>query len=106
MHYSPGYIPKTTLPTRLAQTTATLIDHFFIKVSKDLSTATAGISMNNISDHLPYFICIKNFHNTKPKTKYVKMYPNYNNALSNFKQELQSSEITAKFNIFRKYQHK
>ena len=43
--------------------------------------------MNNISDHLPYFICLKNFHNTKPKTKYVKIYLNYNNALSNFTQE-------------------
>ena len=51
-----GFFPKITLPTRLSSRNCTLIDNFLCKLSHGFSQATAGVLINTISDHLPYFI--------------------------------------------------
>jgi hypothetical protein len=57
MLISNGYIPKITLPTRLTKNSSTLLDNFLCKTSHDYNDTVAGILMNNLSDHQPYFLC-------------------------------------------------
>jgi len=51
---SSGYMPLITNPTRIAKSTATLIDNIF---TNNLSRTkhSSGILINDISDHLPIF---------------------------------------------------
>ena len=46
--YTSGLIPLITKPTRLQDTSATLIDNIF---TSSLSVTIAGILLNDISDH-------------------------------------------------------
>ena len=64
-----GMIPQITKPTRITQTSATLIDN--VIVSKKLSTHTESrIMIENISDHLPSLVSISNFdHIQKERVK-------------------------------------
>ena len=55
--FSLGFIPSITLPTRLTNTSATLIDNVFtnnIISNRHIS----GILLSDMSDQLPYFYCI------------------------------------------------
>ena len=55
--FSLGFIPSITLPTRLTDTSVTLIDNVFtnnIISNRHIS----GILLSDMSDHLPYFYCI------------------------------------------------
>ena len=52
-----SYFPNVTLPTRLTDTSNTLIDNVFNNSAK--FEAVSGILINNISDHHPIFIIIK-----------------------------------------------
>ena len=70
---SNGFIPKISLPTRITDTSATLIDNIFIKLSDNFSTATAGILYQRISDHQPCFVTL-DFLNIPVKTpRYIKV---------------------------------
>ena len=89
---SHGYVPKITQPTRLTQRKGTLIDNFFMKLSNNSFTTTAGILLSNISDHLPYFICLENFSRFKTPSKLVKVFPSYLESSNKLKQELQKPE--------------
>ena len=51
---SHGLCPVLTLPSRIAQNSATLIDNVFSNVHNKLSH-NSGILETNISDHFPYF---------------------------------------------------
>jgi len=93
-----GYVPKITLPTRLGEKSGTLIDNFFVKISRNLCTAKAGILINNLSDHFPYFICIENFAKPNSSTNYIKIYPNHDLATIKLKEELKTPEILNKLN--------
>ena len=57
---SNGFLPKITLPTRLGSSnTGTLIDNSFVKISDNCPNGcAAGVLINDLSDHLPYFISI------------------------------------------------
>lgn len=93
---SQGYIPKITQPTRLCHTTGTLIDNFFVKISDHFSKFKSGILLNAISDHLPIFTSIDYFENNTKNThtnQYIEIHLNNENALINFKNDLQSSDI-------------
>ena len=57
--------PKITFPTRFSEHRGTLIDNFLCKLTHFFE-ATAGIIVANVSDHLPYFLCIGNV-----KAKYI-----------------------------------
>ena len=52
---SNSYIPKLTIPTRLAENSKTLIDNIAVKLTDNLSLTTSGAIRSNISDHLPCF---------------------------------------------------
>ena len=55
-----GMILQITKPTRITQTSAILIDN--VMISKKLSRQTKSrILVENISDHLPSLVSIKNF---------------------------------------------
>ena len=73
MIVSNGFIPKITLPTRITDRSGTLIDNFLCKLSNNFSKTTAGILLNNISDHQPYFICLDFLNNPSQVTKYIEM---------------------------------
>ena len=55
-------IPLITLPTRINQTSATLLDHIFS--NSDPESKEFGIIYSSLSDHLPVFHCL-NVHNMK-----------------------------------------
>ena len=67
-----GFAPKITLPTRLCDTTSTLIDNVYSNVID--KRHTSGILIRPISDHQMYF-CIMNdnFVNGKAAQKYIKI---------------------------------
>jgi len=52
MLYCSGVKPLITKPTRITETTATLIDHIY---TNDVNLKTAGILIFHISDHLPVY---------------------------------------------------
>ena len=92
-----GFHPQITLPTRLTENNATLIDNFLCKLSLNCSrTSRTGILLNNISDHQPYFI---SFDFIQPQIKVPKYYeqkqisPNFE---SHLREELRGFEM--KFN--------
>ena len=88
-----GFLPKITLPTRFSQNHGTLIDNIFYKLSHNNSTTTAGILLNNISDHQPYFMCL-NCSKLKNKiNKYIDIHKYPNNFEENVKTEISGISI-------------
>ena len=51
-----SFIPKITFPTRFTQTTGTLIDNLFCKLTLQITDIKPGIFIKQFSDHQPYFI--------------------------------------------------
>ena len=54
VNYANGLLPVIHKPTRITHDTATLIDNFY---TTDTATHKSAIILNDISDHLPIFIC-------------------------------------------------
>jgi hypothetical protein len=82
-----SYAPTITLPTRISDTSATLIDNIFIN---NISLkCKSGIVYSDISDHLPVIIHlssamnVKNLSYTKTRCYDAKSIENFNIALSN-----------------------
>ena len=67
LHYSQFFeslcslaiLPRITYPTRIAGSSKTLIDNFYCRFKHPISDTSAGILLNNFSDHQPYFIILK-----------------------------------------------
>ena len=94
-----GYIPKITLPTRLSETSATLIDNIYCKLSHNFSKTLSGILTSRISDHQAYFICLDYLKMKNSETKkYIKIYKYDNTVLEKFKADLKALSIDKKFN--------
>ena len=51
-------MPTITCPTRIVQTSATLIDNIFVS-SKLYQSFDSAIILSNISDHLPSLVLLK-----------------------------------------------
>ena len=66
---SHGLIPHITLPTRVTETSASLIDHIYSNINTD--SLIAGTFKTDISDHFANFICIKWSPRKCPSPKYV-----------------------------------
>ena len=62
---SQGFIPKSTLPTRISEHSSTLIDNIF--TSNMDEKESSGILLNQISDHQMIFTLIINNCNTCTK---------------------------------------
>ena len=56
--YSYGLIPLITRPTRVTETSATLIDNIFTNKSISCGKSMYGILVSDISDHYPVF-CVE-----------------------------------------------
>ena len=68
--------PKITLPTRITDASATLIDNIFCNSNND-KNETAGILLSDLSDHFPYFYAFKDKMDYKKdiyskKVKYIR----------------------------------
>ena len=91
--------PKITLPTRITDHSATLIDNFFCKHSKYFSTLLTGILVNKISDHQPYFLSVcfpDGGVGFQPKVSPVHKRPLNKNEKLKFKEKLKQSLLSIK----------
>ena len=85
-------MPCISLPTRLTDSSATLIDHIFVRLSgSDLrSQVHAGNLYADISDHLPNFVIINddisNIYNNRP---FIRIYSERN--INKFKDNLHNT---------------
>ena len=91
-----GFAPKITLPTRICDTTSTLIDNVYSNVID--KSHTSGILVRPISDHQMYF-CIMNdiFLNIKTAQKYIKIEVSNQNNIDKFVREVSDADIYSKF---------
>ena len=92
--FSSSLCPKITLPTRFSHYSASLIDNIYCKIDESTINSTSGIILTGISDHLPYFVCLKNiFKQKKSVPKYVKCKINKPAAINDICEELKGSNI-------------
>ena len=94
-----SFFPYITLPTRFSDMNCTLIDDFLCKLSHRISDATAGILINSISDHLPYFISldINIYKNNIPK--FIQIKHQSAQAIAYFKLEIANANIYNKLDL-------
>ena len=82
--YSGGFLPVITLPTRVTDTSSTLIDHFWVTVGAHV---LPGVLENSITDHKLIFLCM-----TVPRrvesTKKKKFRDHSNQNLVNFQESV------------------
>ena len=88
-----GFFPKITLPTRFSDLNGTLIDNVLCRLSNTSITNTAGIIVTQISDHLPYFVCINNMKVQKTVPKYIHIKQNSDRSIHTFKAEVTHASI-------------
>ena len=73
MLLSHKFLPQITLPTRITETTATCIDHIFVRLplTKSFYNCRSGLFYCDISDHLPCFVSISSIkrEKTRPFTR-------------------------------------
>jgi len=94
-----GFFPKITLPTRITEQTATLIDNCFVKSLNSLSNTTSGILYQNISDHQPYFVCFDYLLLARQKCKYIQQHSQIPNALENLRTQIRHDCSLDKFSL-------
>ena len=68
---SAGFHPKITLPTRITDTSNTLIDNILVNVIDDRHIS--GIMINKISDHQPIFTCNNKLFEQVDMTQYIEI---------------------------------
>jgi len=94
---SNSFYPKITLPTRLSNNHATLIDNFMCKLTEATLSTISGVLINKFSDHQPYFTILKNIQSKDHPPRYVKITKQNTESVYNFNHEIASSFET---NIF------
>ena len=98
MIVSSGFFPRITLPTRISNSSATLIDNFLCKITKHSSNSIAGILLTSLSDHFPYFISLAYSKSGKRTDKYIEVKQTSHVSINNFKSEIANSDIYSKMN--------
>ena len=85
-----GFPPKITLPTRFSDLNGTFTDNVLCRPSHTSITNHAGIIVTQISDHLPYFVCINNMKVKRTIPKYIIFYikQNSDRSINIFKAEV------------------
>ncbi len=66
-----NFQPMIIMPTRITQTSSTIIDHIYVRNECNRSSAIGGNIFADVSDHLPNFVLIndnKKVHQKKDKT--------------------------------------
>ena len=87
-----GFAPKITLPTKICDTTSTLIDNVYLNVID--KSHMSGILVRSISDHHIYFCFMNdNFLNIKTAQKYIKIEVSNQNNIDKFVREVSDADI-------------
>jgi hypothetical protein len=86
-----GFYPKLTLPTRLTDTSSTLIDNIY--TNKINANVSAGILINQISDHQVIFLINDTISFKGSYNKYVEIERINETSISRIVAELEQSEI-------------
>ena len=99
MVVSCGFIPRITLPTRVTENSKTLIDNCFVNLHNlnNLSGLSAGILLQQVSDHQPYFICLDWLQLSKTRQLFVKIRNATSTAKEAFKQTIAETCTLDKF---------
>lgn len=88
-----GLIPRIIYPTRFSERRGTLIDNVFCKLN-DPCLGSAGILLQNISDHNPYFFIFNLHMNDVKNDNYItKRYIN-TNCLNKLKNDLEIANVS------------
>ena len=90
---SHSLFPHITLPTRLTNGGGTLIDNLFCKLNKSIKKNTAGILLNQLSDHLPCFTLLETDIAHNSKTKFTRIFKQNDDVIQQIKNEINSSEL-------------
>ena len=96
---SKGLIPKITLPTRLTETCATLIDNALCKLSHDFAHTSSYVLTHNISDHQPYLLALDYKTTPKRPPKYIKVETLNEQAIHRFINEFEQLDIIKQLNF-------
>ena len=89
-----GFHPKITLPTRITDTSNTLIDNILTNVYDDKHVL--GILINKISDHQPIFTCNNKATPLCKESKYIQIETKDERSLNRFLDDLQDADIINK----------
>ena len=89
-----GFFPKIVFPTRFSKTRGTLIDQLFCKLSNATQKCKSGIIHSCMSDHLPYFTCIDINKSVNEVPRYVKITPNDETSINNFRDHIANSLLS------------
>ena len=79
-YFQKNFIPCITVPTRITDHSATLIDHIFIKLPPKLiqNKCSSGNLVTDISDHLPNFTFLDLKTPTIKKRPYIRLFTENN----------------------------
>ena len=93
-----GYLPRISLPTRITNHSATLLDNIF---SNKLGSNESGILVNNISDHqMIYTYNTTNIKGTSTSSKkLIEVETNNRQAMDQFLIQLRECNIMEKLNL-------
>jgi exonuclease III len=83
--FNNGFIPKVTVPTRITNTSSTLIDHTFLKLSN--SNCHSGTITTDITDHFINYIVLEGAKQPKV-SKFISYRKINDQTLSDFNAEL------------------
>ena len=94
---SAGFHPKITLPTRITDTSNTLIDNILVNVIDDRHIS--GIMINKIFDHQPIFTCNNKLFEQVDMTQYIEIETKSENSQKRFIEHLKNINIMNKLNM-------
>lgn len=95
-----GFIPLTLLPTRITDTSSTIIDHAYCNfVNQDILTIKSAVITCDIADHLANFLLISKDGCKKPihDRPYIRIYSSRN--INNFLHELECIDWSSLYSI-------
>ena len=93
---SAGYLPRISLPTRVTDHSATLIDNIFSTVLDD---SKSGVIINNISDHQMIYTYSTEKKYSPHQSKFIEVENNSRDAVELFLSKLQDSDIVGKMDL-------
>ena len=92
-----SFFPKITFPTRVDNSSgATLIDNVFCKLSSLTLQTGAGILLDEISDHYPYFVSFNVCHTPIKPPRLVKKRLNNDKAIQVMLNDMNQYDISRK----------
>ena len=84
-----GYLPRISLPTRVTDHSATLIDNIFSSVLDD---SKSGVIINNISDHQMIYTYSTEKKYSPHQSKFIEVENNSRDAVELFLSKLRDSD--------------